>query len=348
MPIHINKQTYVALDLETTGLVPESDAIIEVGAVKFQNGHQIGVFQSLVNPHRPIPLNIQRLCGISQEDVDIAPPFSALEEKLASFLEGCHPVGHNVSFDLNFLARNGIGLPHSGYDTFELAKLILPDLPERSLSAVAKYLAIPHPSAHRALADAEVSKEVFTQLLNRLHELDPCILNELARLTARADWWLGSFIRQVAEERGTSILLGEGSFENACFGSQKRKAVEPLTPHEEKTQLNVKALTRFFEHSGSLARAFPNYEKRPEQVRMMQAVAESLNESRHLIVEAGTGTGKSMAYLLPALLFAHQNNIPVVVSTNTINLQEQLVHKDIPDLLQAIGPDSDQSIPAIQ
>ncbi|MFC1944294.1 ATP-dependent DNA helicase, partial [Chloroflexota bacterium] len=88
---------------------------------------------------------------------------------------------------------------------------------------------------------------------------------------------------------------------------------------------------------GPLAQAFPGFERRSQQVKMMAAVAEALNTGENLIVEAGTGTGKSIAYLLPAITFSLDNRVPVVISTNTINLQEQLVEKDIPDLLGALG-----------
>jgi ATP-dependent DNA helicase DinG len=93
------------------------------------------------------------------------------------------------------------------------------------------------------------------------------------------------------------------------------------------------------EHGGPFSRQFPNFEFRPQQVEMLREVTRALSEGRHLMVEAGTGTGKSMAYLIPAALWAMQNNTRVVISTNTINLQDQLINKDIPDLRQALNLD---------
>ncbi|MDD5094028.1 MAG: helicase C-terminal domain-containing protein [Dehalococcoidia bacterium] len=344
------ERIYVALDLETTGLAPESDEIIEIGAVKFNSdGREIDVFETLVNPRRPIPYTITRLCDISQEQIDAAPSFSEVVGKLVSFLEGCSPVGHNISFDLNFLRRNGVNLPGPSYDTYDLAKLLLPDLGERSLSAVAYHLGIPHPSAHRALPDARVAKEVFVLLLGKINGMDPVVLGELVRLTAKTDWWLGEFLGEMAQARNVNPLLGAAAFEQVAFGSTASREARPLKPNSEKTLLDIEYLTRLFDIDGPLAQVFPGYEQRPEQKEMMRAVAEALNFSQHLIVEAGTGTGKSMAYLLPAAMFACKNNIPVVVSTNTINLQEQLVHKDIPDLVDAIQSDlSDLKVATIK
>jgi len=330
-------QIYVALDLETTGLSPETDEIIEIGAVKFRDGREIEVFQSLVNPHRRIPYLVKSLCAISQDEVDAAPPFSAVAEGLIAFLEGCPLVGHNVSFDLGFLAQKGISLPNPAYDTCALAKLLLPQLSQRNLAAVALHLGIPHPSAHRALNDAMAVKEIFTVLLSRLCELPPSILSELVRLTAKSDWWLGGFLEEVLQARAANFLLSEADFEKVCFWHRAVKPAQPLTPGSERVPLDIEELAAFFDSDGPLARSFPLYEQRPEQVKMMRAVAEALNGSQHLIVEAGTGTGKSMAYLLPTAFYAYRNNLPVVISTNTINLQEQLVYKDIPDLVQAIG-----------
>lgn len=340
----LSTQTYVAFDLETTGLSPESDTIIEIGAVKFENGREIDTFQSLVNPFRPIPYRVQSLCSISQADVDSAPPFSSLADQLVSFL-GDHPIiGHNISFDISFLSQTGIRVANPAYDTFELAKLLLPGLPERSLIAVAAHLGVPHPSAHRALADAEVARQVFTTLLNRLFQLDPSIINELARLTAKADWWIGKFIRDIAKENKSTVLLGKGSFENACLRSRPSRVEAPLIPNEDIVALDRAELERCFESDGPLDQYFTDYEQRPQQIHMMKAVTGALNESRHLIVEAGTGVGKSIAYLLPAAFYSYQNNIPVVISTNTINLQEQLMHKDIPDLLSALRDENSEKL----
>ncbi|MBE0416099.1 MAG: hypothetical protein IBX36_06145, partial [Dehalococcoidia bacterium] len=116
---------------------------------------------------------------------------------------------------------------------------------------------------------------------------------------------------------------------------EKRKE-ERLAPLPERRALDLERLTRMLGSEGLMARSFPGFEHRPEQVEMTQAVAKALNESQHLIVEAGAGTGKSIAYLLPTILFALENSVPVVISTNTINLQEQLMGKDIPDLAKAL------------
>ena len=82
-----------------------------------------------------------------------------------------------------------------------------------------------------------------------------------------------------------------------------------------------------------------NFESRNEQLEMLQAITDALSNSQHLMVEAGTGIGKSFAYLVPAAMWSMRNNTRVVISTNTLNLQDQLINKDIPDLKKALDID---------
>jgi ATP-dependent DNA helicase DinG len=101
--------------------------------------------------------------------------------------------------------------------------------------------------------------------------------------------------------------------------------------------LDIRQLVSEVSSSGTIAKKLKGFESRPEQQRMLEAVATSFNESKLALIEAGTGTGKSLAYLLPAVYWAVQNKQRVVISTNTINLQEQLVFKDLPLLQDALS-----------
>ena len=102
------EDAWVALDLETTGLSADGDAIIEVGAVKFQGDEELDTYTTLVNPYRSLDSFIRRYTGISQEDVDAAPPFSEVAPRLAAFIGSAPVVGHNIGFDLDFLRSGGL------------------------------------------------------------------------------------------------------------------------------------------------------------------------------------------------------------------------------------------------
>ncbi len=132
-------------------------------------------------------------------------------------------------------------------------------------------------------------------------------------------------IASVAGNQG----IGFSIIDNACS-----RCYQVVTPYTEKRGelLSLDEIGRVFSDSGILAANLKDYEQRDEQLRMALSVAEAFNHDRIALIEAGTGTGKSLAYLIPAILWAVRNNERVVISTNTINLQEQLIRKDLPFL----------------
>lgn len=334
---------YVALDTETTGLRPDVDAVIEVAAVRFQADRVLETFSSLVNPQRPIPLKIQSLTGISQAEVDKAPLATAVLPKLNSFLKDYPVVGHNIAADMGFLNAAGVGVGATRIDTFELASIILPKMASYNLELLTKALGIPPRSYHRALPDATLAKDLFLALFERCLNLDISTIQEIIRSSAKVDWPLKIVFQEIEQQKARAGLSGsireqlaaKGLVGGAPWAGLQRE--QPLEAAAEKQLLDVDALATLLQPGGAVARVFPAYEHRPQQVKMLRAVANALNNDEHLIVEAGTGVGKSLAYLIPALAFALRNGKRVVVSTNTINLQDQLYNKDIPALQSILG-----------
>jgi ATP-dependent DNA helicase DinG len=344
-------RTYVALDLETTGLDPERDAILEVGAVRFRvlfsdgtvRTHVLDTWSSLINPGRPIPIHIQQLTGIMHEDVLQAPRFSQVISPLHRFVQHQPLVGHNVAFDLSFLRSHNVPLANPAVDTFELAGILMPHAARYSLSRLGKALGLQDLGSHRALDDARATQQLFVALLELASQLPRTVLQEINRLAARVDWPLGEVFHDVERGQARTAFRGAIGQQLAAQLEAREDVLGPLfatAPDEEEElvraarprALAVGELTAMLEADGLFAQRFPGFEHRPQQVEMLRAVATALNEQQHLMVEAGTGTGKSIAYLLPAITFAHLNGERVVVSTNTINLQDQLFLKDAPDL----------------
>lgn len=335
-------KTYVSLDLETTGLDPRSDEIIEIGAVKFQGDKVLETFHALAKSRQPLPYRIQILTGITSQEVDAAPPLAVALGDLVSFL-GDHPiVGQSISFDLGFLSENGVSLFNPTYDTFELATILLPTLSDYSLSAIAEELGIFHSIQHRALPDAIMAKDVFLALLDKAYSLNISIVAEIDRLARGTDWSPAHLFHQIVAERLGDVFSQVGEL---SLGIPDKEREERLIPVSHRKPLDSEKLAEMLSPDGLMAGAFLGFEHRPEQIEMMRAVTCALNQGEHLVVEAGTGTGKSIAYLLPATFFALENGVPVVISTNTINLQEQLVNKDIPDLIKAL---EQESLPALR
>jgi DNA polymerase-3 subunit epsilon/ATP-dependent DNA helicase DinG len=336
---------YVSVDLETTGLDSERDAIIEVGAVKFRGEEVLRTFESLVNPGRPIPYKIQHLTGITPDDVKNAPSLFEVLPGLSRFVGNNPIVGHNVGFDLSFLRRRGLFQASAGIDTFELAGILLPHAARYSLGILAKTLGITLPATHRALDDARATHALFIALLDQASRLDLTVIQAINRLANRSDWSLRHVFAELERDRTRTAFTGSLGQQLAAKGKliptdggrgllweAEEEEQEHLHPVPVPRKLDTDGLAGMLEEGGLFSQHFPGFEHRPQQVEMLRLVAQALNQNDHLMVEAGTGTGKSIAYLLPAIHWAVRNGQRVVISTNTINLQDQLLTKDIPDL----------------
>lgn len=161
--------TFVALDFETTGLTPHSHHIIEVGAVKFTGGREQAAFATFVKPLAPIPPEITKLTGISQEMVENAPPIEEVLPKLLEFIGDHCVVAHNAPFDLGFLeTKAGRQLQNPVIDTLTLSRAVLPHLKSHRLNIVAKEVAVSLENHHRAVDDARACGKIFTVLSDKL------------------------------------------------------------------------------------------------------------------------------------------------------------------------------------
>ncbi|ABY34839.1 MAG TPA: DNA polymerase III subunit epsilon [Chloroflexus aurantiacus] len=340
----MNNRIYVAIDVETTGLQSGLDEIIEVAAVTFRGHEILDRFEQLVRPRQAVPLKITRLTGIDPAALAQAPRFNEIGADLARFIGNRPIVGHSIGFDLTMLRAQGMQFNQPVYDTFELATLLLPQVSSYKLSALAAHLGIPHPDAHRALNDAEVTARLFAMLSERMLQLDLATLSEMVRLMGKIGTPLRDLFEEALRQKARNAFrdpilaqqsTGTISAEPTLFSSAPDTGspeLPPLRPTGDTRPLDLDQIADLFSPEGVFGRAFPGYEPRPPQIEMARAVATAFNHSEPLIVEAGTGTGKSMAYLVPATLYAAQRGERVVISTNTINLQDQLYNKDIPDL----------------
>jgi ATP-dependent DNA helicase DinG len=332
----------VAIDIETTGLDDQTDAIIEIGAVRF-NGHRVeGEWSTLVNPGRQIPSFITQLTGISNEMVRNAPPIKAVISQLADFVGDAPVIGHNVRFDLSFLNRQRILLQNEVLDTYELAAVLLPTASRYNLGALGQAMGVLLPATHRALDDARVTHAIYLKLFDIAMELPLELVAEFVRQSEPFEWGAAGVFHQALRSKArqpVTARTARGGSAGPLFGMHADKPLPPVMPVDEPLPLDTDEVAALLEYGGPFAHYFGNYEYRQAQVEMLRAVSDALSTGQHLLVEAGTGTGKSFAYLVPAALFAVQNNTRVVISTNTINLQDQLIKKYIPDLRDALHLD---------
>lgn len=171
------RNSYIALDLETTGLRPDTDRILEIGAVKVEEGEVTGTFSTFIDCGIPIPPFISELTGITQEMVLGSP---SLKEGLTAFLDFSGEevlLGHNLSFDYGFMKQNAVSLGFSyerkGLDTLRISRCCLPGLPKKSLDQVSAYYGIPQEHHHRALDDALTAARIYERLKEEYSEVYP-------------------------------------------------------------------------------------------------------------------------------------------------------------------------------
>ena len=274
---------------------------------------------------------------------------------LADFAAGSPIVAHGLADSLGEDAASAMSA--GVWDVRELAELLMPASADDSLAQLASRLGVdtlapvhPHPnplpsrergSEPPAVADARLTYAVYLELVERARGLGAGLLRRLADLLARAHSPLADLVFALAESPAATDAGPIGGIDPQEIARRLERPRSLGMPKPTKA-VAPEEVRLLLSDDGPFAQRFRRYEARGEQAEMAEAVARAFGstsadaEPHHLLVEGGTGIGKSVAYLLPAVLFALRNNVRVVVSTNTINLQEQLVTKDIPDLLDVL------------
>lgn len=356
IPLSPRAETLVALDLETTGLNPASDRIIDVGAAKFRGDEKIGQFHSLVNPRSRLSDFIVSLTGISQQDVDVAPDWNEVKDELQDFIGDARLVGHNVEFDIGFLRSHRIHVQNLGYDTEQMARVALPGGPEFGLVRLAQRFGVLHDAPHRALSDALASRDVFLILLARFETMPTATLTRIASLGSRSNWSVSELAaNMVAAGDGTDDVVGRLGIDEELLSNRVRLPVRPANWGEgtvesdvDHSDEHVVQTEMAFLPGGLVEDTMPAFEPRDGQREMAVAVARTIAGRQKMIVEAGTGIGKSLAYLLPAALMVAGQGGKAVISTNTLNLQEQLLNKDFGTIREIVKRETGAELDAVQ
>jgi len=319
------------VDLETTGLAQDPDAeILEFGAVLVDPGEpRLTTLEGLVRPRGPLPRAVQRLTGLSDADVAGAPGIHELVKPIAAALEGRVIVAHNAEFEQSFLSRCvAPELQNSRYlDTQDLLAVAHPDAPDLRLETFTRVL-LGGEEKHRALSDA----------------LDT------ARVVAHAAAAARRGERRYAVARGALEAYAPDSPWLAVVAGAPLAAREELPaqfvriPHSDETPVpfDEDAIAAALADLARGRRHFPGYRVRGAQIQMARHFVRLLADGGTLLLEGGTGVGKSLAYLAAAIPFVMEraaggNHEPVVVSTRTKLLQDQLLGKDIPAAAAMLG-----------
>lgn len=327
-------EKYVVIDLETTGHSPaKGDKIIEVGIVIIENDEIIDEYTTFLNPGKPIPTFVANLTGISDNDVVHAPTFAQQAEQIVNIMRNGYIIAHNVPFDLGFLNAEleSIGmetLMNPVLDTVELSRILYPQAPGFKLGQLAEYLHITHNEPHRALSDAYVTAKLFLKLKQKLWKLPYETIVHLSRLERfmKSDLYEMLYQCQETVRYRKTAEPNIVSFQGLAFLKKDTYVRGNVTISESYGDY----LDNIYESQGTLNIHMPNYEKRDGQRDMSETIFDAFQRNTHALIEAETGTGKTLAYLIPAIYEAVKNEQRIVISTYTTQLQAQLLHQEVP------------------
>ncbi|MEE2664718.1 MAG: helicase C-terminal domain-containing protein [Myxococcota bacterium] len=316
------------IDLETTGLPDDPAAeILEFGLVLLDPG-RVATFQSLVRPSQPLSLLIQRLTGLCDEDVADAPMLRTVAPVVRDALAGRTLIAHNAEFERTFLTRCvDSRLDESSYlDTQDLLALTHPDAPDLRLESFTRML-LGAEEQHRALEDALDTARVLSRIGLGVRQGEARYLTASRAVLgyAPSSPWLALLGKELVvedDEPSQFVHIGESREKPVPFDED---AIAEALADEERGR-----------------RYLPGYRARAEQVELARQFVRALDDGGALLIEGGTGVGKSLAYLAAAIPFAMERaaggvNEPVVISTRTKLLQDQLLLKDIAAAARFLG-----------
>ena len=314
----------ICFDLETTWTNPKVDKIIEVSMIKFDenNFEIIDVFNTLINPEISIPKIISWITNIFDEDVSDAPKIEDLKQEIIDFIWNNPLLWHNVDFDISFFSFNWINIEKNlKIDTFFLANFLNFRNGSLNLEMLCKHYKIEINWAHRAENDTKATMELFKKMLDNF-----------------TNYWedykiLLKYIFSLSRDLNVNFMwrfLWLEDFENLDFSAFEKiilnkiwvfKKFEKINNSLENNLDNIDIL-KYFDFGN-------NFEKRENQLKMAEAVFDSLDKNKKIIVEAPTWLWKSFAYLIPSIIYAKNAWEKVYISTNTKTLQDQLFEKDL-------------------
>ncbi len=271
----------------------------------------------------------------------------AIAAKLRELLASGRVVTHDADRSLAVLAAEGVRLEQAPIDTAELASILVPALAATDLETLGEALGVAAGDDALPLTAADALADVFEALLARIASYDDVTLERLATHVFEAGWQFAELFepRTAARFRTSGqprLVTPEIAF------LRERPREDALEPTGSLEPLDRRVVHDVIGPQGTLSEVIPGFERRRQQEQMADAVAEAINVNGQILVEAGTGTGKSLAYLVPAALSATERGETVVLSTNTLALQDQLLRKDVPDLIAALTKaDGDRQVEVV-
>lgn len=326
----------IVLDTETTGLSCAENELIEISAARLRGREVVDRFDTFVHPNGLIPPEITELTSITNADVTHAPRAEEAVAALEEFVQGCPVIAHNATFDRSFIesVKGGVKVSDIWIDSLALSRIALPRLSSHKLATMAELFGCAAVS-HRASDDVEALCGVWRILLCALTDLPGGLMRLLADMHPDVRWPYRPIFSFLAGER-----QGETFSLEAARARVMQADAEP--DHIDADELPGLTMPRRDEielryaPGGLVNDMYASYEPRAEQIVMASEVRDAFATSTHRVIEAGTGVGKSIAYLVPAAEAAKRNKITVGIATKSNNLTDQLMYQELPKLAREL------------
>lgn len=328
---------YILLDFETTGLEASSSEIIEVGAIRVEGLNEVARYHTLVKPKSPIPAIITEITGITNAEVENAPPIEAVADAIAEFLGDLPIVAHNSKIEQDFLDQHVSplvgGRVFTVHNSIDPLALLLPESHSHSMETMRNWAGVDLDNAHRADKDC-------LDLLKILQYSHAWMLRERPWIGAVVDhflqnWWWAWFFRagfDSLEIKPSLLELLERPFLGDLREFEKKDDERTIPEKIDVPKAEVLSVLH-----GEKKRASEKFAFRESQFQMSERVRVALENGERVAIEAPTGTGKSVAYLVPGVLAAERTGSPLVVSTHSKALQDQLLEMDVPLVADLLG-----------
>ena len=323
----------VALDLETTGLLKEKDFIIEIALIKFDENtfEIIEEFSSLINPWIKIPDLNTNITWITDEMVLNSPSLDELKEKILDFIWDFPILGHNTYFDRDFLIEKWINISKNiVLDTFFIANFMSIGCKSMSLESLTSYYSIELSWAHRAYNDTLATVLLFKTLLWEFNKLDEKRKNLLGYFFSNTKDKNVNYIKnfffksEIQIDFDDFVLLQLDKITKI-----KIPKIVPVPDSEDPTAKNDIIKEYFYK--------IPNFENRDNQISMAEKIYNNFFANKKTTIEAPTWIWKTLAYLIPAILYSKKVNKKVFISTKTKILQDQIYFKDLEIIKKNLG-----------
>ena len=328
------------IDIETTGINPATDEIIDLGFYQFDGTKLVRTYSSLVRSENPVSSFITKLTGLTNDQIKRAPMWAQVEPDLLS-LEGHALLAHNSNFEESYLKRYFDRLPQSGtresyQDSMLYLALLFPEASALNLEYFINYFGIADKEEHRGLADSrDLLKTllVVTYLTHQDRELR-MKLSEIFQALPEEFWYRSFFALAALEliEIGDQIDFNVvETVKNFQFLVKAEAGCEKIDLKFDKN-FSGQNIQNILRSEKEITQILPHYKYRAAQESLSLRVGQAFKNKIHALIQAPTGTGKTMGYLLPSILFSKTEKETCLIATGTKTLQDQALAKDVPQM----------------